>query len=130
MLLTRYVLKKMREVLSGAGVTSYLYIAPQDATTLFCTIYPYSTTTSYSFTHEFFESVNIQVSIFADNANVEGILDLASTIHDLFLHYEATDGTHKIYCSNIVNQRGPEFLAKENFYQYIMEIEFKTQKDR
>lgn len=127
-LLAKYVLKKMHEQLDIANIDNYVYIAPQDASTPFCTFFPYSVTTEYTF-NQIIEGVKIQVSIFGNNADVEAILDIGSTIHGLFSDYSVSDGTSTIFCSHITNQN-LQFLNKENFYQFVMEIEFKCVKNK
>ena len=127
-LLTKYVLTEMQAEMVANNINSYLYIAPQDATGIFCTMFPYSTVTEYTF-NEIMDSVNIQVSIF-NKDDASALLDLGSDIFDLFSEYEAYDGTSRIFCSKIVNQRGPEYLAKEEYWQYVMELTFNTIKDK
>lgn len=129
-LLSKYVLTKMQEVFVANSINSYLYIAPQDAVSPFVTMFPYSVTTEYTF-NEIMDTVNIQVSMFDNRVDCqEDLIDLAGTIFDLFSDYSITDGTSTIFCTHIVQQRGPEYLSKEEFWQFTMELEFKTIKSK
>jgi hypothetical protein len=125
MILTKEVLSAIKVTIDKLGYSNFLNLAPQTTVYPFITFNVISVPTEYTFS-EVKENIHVQITIFDDERDVNTILNMASAVETAFENYN----TSKIFCTHKLNEIGPTYNNKENYFQHIIDYEFRTQRNK